>query len=308
MAINLEVFFMNNFNILNLQKKKNPKIYGYRESFVTALKNRLNNESLNITVDLINFEDTRANVLIDDTIVGMIVSYYENIEMPEDIILYFIPNLSFFNFIQRNEIEHFINLSNQFMRAYVETINLDYPNPEQRSGHKNLGDFHFPKNEIIDKTFDDFDIDLSSSKTRYFSGHFMDKPISFIENSRFIFNLIKEEDSFKLIDDFKMSIKNRGQSMFAIIGVSQASLHQNNRMFSVSLEKRDNLYKINHDYHQPLHNISFKSTENIPDMAAFVSIICYYSIMKTINIEIPSFEDFLGNKSKYQKLIEMTVF
>lgn len=308
---------MSNFQIINLQKKKIPTIYEYMEAFLIALKKRLNNESLSVLVELIKFEDTQANVLIDNTVVGMLSTYYQDIEQmklkeimetPNNVLLYFIPNLSFFSFLNSDDRGHFIKLSNDFMRAYVNTIQLDVPTSEQLFRNKACGDYHFPKNEIVDKSIDSFDIEISSSKTRFFYGSFMNRPISFIENSRLIFNLVKEQNSFKLIDDFKMSIKNREEPVFVVLGVDYASFHKSNSMFCVSLEKRDDVYKINHDYYKPIHNISFNEKENIPDMKAFVSIVCYYSFMKSKNMETPSFEHFLTNATEYKKLIEMTVF
>ena len=281
---------MRNFNMINLKKLGNPTIYSKRDSFISALEKRLNNEDLIVSVDLIKFEDTRANVLINDIVVGIIVSYYENIEIPDGVLLYFVPNIIFFKFIDMENVEYFINLSNQFMGSYIKNIDIK-DNVKKPAAKK----------------FEDFDFDLSSSKITNFSGLFSNRKIECAENSRFVFNLVEDGDSFKLIDDFKMSITNRAMTMFAILGIQDYSIFESNRMFSASLSKNGETYSLNHECSDPLHSIRFTVNDPIPDMADYVSVIFYYSIMKTHNLELPSIEEFVNKFDDYKQVIEMSL-
>jgi hypothetical protein len=281
---------MSDFKMINLKKMGNPTIYSKRDSFIYALDQKLDNEDLVVSVDLIRFEDTRANVLINDTVVGMIVSYYENIEIPDGVLLYFVPNINFFKFIDMSHIENFINLSNQFMDAYVENITIK-PTVKQMGA----------------KQFEDFDFDLSASKTNYISGTVFNKKIECVESSRFVFNLIKDGSSFMLVDDFKMTIKNRSATMFDIIGTQDYAIFESNKMFSASLSKNGDTYRLNHECADSLHSISFSEHDPIPDMRDYISVIFYYSIMKTNKLETPSIEDFVSNFNDYKQVIEMSL-
>lgn len=266
---------------------KNPTVYAYKDSFITALKSRLGNPELDVSVEWIKFEDTRANVLVENELVGMIVSYYEDKKIPDDILLYFIPNISFFKFVNHKDITNFIDLSNEFMRSYLEVVT---PN----------GDF-----KVAEKTFDDFNLDVSEKKSRIFSGLFLNTEFNFNETSRLIFSLVVNNESFKLIDDFKMTIKNRGFTMFSILGIQEKSLFETNKMFSVSFEKNDDIYQLKQNYSKPLHSVDFMSTNVVPNMTDFISIVFHYSIMETKTIELPLFEDFINRKDEYRKIIEM---
>lgn len=268
---------------------KNPTVYAHKDSFITALKARLNNPLLEISVEWIKFEDTRANVFIDNEMVGSIVSYYEDKKIPDNILLYFIPNISFFKFVNSEDVTTFINLSNRFMKAYVEVVTL-------------IGDV-----KVAEKSFNDFNLDVSEKKSRIFTGLFLNTEFNFNETSRFIFSLVVDNQSFKLIDDFKMTIKNRGMTMFEILGVKEQSLFDKNKMFSVSLEKNDDIYQFKQNYSNPVHFVDFKNTDNIPNMADFISIVFHYSIMETKKIDLPLFEDFINKKDEYSKIIEMNL-
>jgi hypothetical protein len=281
---------MSDFKEINLKKIGNPTIYRHKDSFIKALEDRLNNENLSVTVNWRKFEDTRADVLIDNTVVGMIVSYYENLEIPDDVILYFIPNIDFFKFVNIDNIEHFIKLSNQFLESYVENISVN----------KNV-------NEVKLKKFEDFDLDLSASQKSELSGMVFNRKIECTEKSRFVFNLIKDGSSFKLVDDFKMSIKNRSATMFDIIGTQDYAIFESNRMFSASLLKNGDTYYLNHEYSDPLHSLSFNKNDSIPDMKRFISVLFYYSIMKTNKLEMPNVDDFINRFDDYKQVIEMSI-
>lgn len=281
---------MSDFKEINLKKIGNPTIYRHKDSFIKALEDRLNNENLSVTVNWRKFEDTRADVLIDNTVVGMIVSYYENLEIPDDVILYFIPNIDCFKFVNIDNIEHFIKLSNQFLESYVENFSVN----------KNV-------NEVKLKKFEDFDLDLSASQKSELAGMVYNRKIECVENSRFVFNLIKDGSSFMLVDDFKMIIKNRSATMFDIIGTQDYAIFESNKMFSASLSKNGDTYRLNHECAEPLHSISFSEHDPIPDMRDYISVIFCYSIMKTIKLEIPSIEDFVSNFNDYKQVIEMSL-
>lgn len=266
---------------------KNPTVYAYKDSFIIALKARLGNPDLKVSVEWIKFEDTRANVLVENELVGMIVSYYEDKKIPDDILLYFIPNISFFKFVKHKDVDTFIDLSNEFMYSYLKVVT---PN----------GDF-----KVSEKTFDDFNLDVSEKKSRIFSGLFLNTEFNFNETSRLIFSLVVNNESFKLIDDFKMTIKNRGMTMFSILGIQEQSLFETNKMFSVSFEKNDDVYQLKQNYSKPVHFVDFKRPDDAPNMADFLSIVFHYSIMETKKIELPLFEDFINKKDEYRQIIEM---
>ena len=276
--------------MINLKKIGNPTIYAKRDSFITALSKRLNNENLVVSVDLIRFEDTRANVLINDTVVGMIVSYYENVEIPDGVLLYFIPNIEFFKFVDMSNVEHFIKLSNQFMEAYADNVSMNDD-----------------VNKIAVKKFEDFDFDLSTSKKISLSGMIFNRKVNFTETSRFVFHLIKDDDSFKLVDDFKILIKNSGATTFSILGFNDGVLLESNRMFTASLTKNDEIYRLNHECSAPLHSLSFKESDSIPDMKRFICILFYHSIMKTNKIEMPNVDDFINKFDDYKQVVEMSL-
>lgn len=266
---------------------KNPTVYAYKDSFITALKARLANPLLEVSVEWIKFEDTRANVLINNEMVGTIVSYYEDKKIPDNILLYFIPNISFFKFVNSEDVTTFINLSNKFMKSYVEVVTL-------------IGDV-----KVVEKSFDDFNLDVSEKKNRIFPGIFLNSEFNFNETSRFIFSLVADNESFKLIDDFKMTIKNRGMTMFSILGIQEQSLFEANKMFSVSFEKNDDIYQLKQNYSKPVHFVDFKITDDVPNMVDFISIVFHYSIMETKKIDLPLFEDFINKKDEYSEIIEM---
>lgn len=276
--------------MINFKKMANPIIYANRDSFIYALCKRLNNEDLVVSVDLIKLEDTRANVLINDTVVGMIVSYYEDVEIPDGVLLYFIPNIEFFKFVDMSNVENFIKLSNQFVESYTYNISIDNT-----------------AKTIDVKKFEDFDFDLSASKKTHISGIIFNRKVNCTESSRFVFNLIKEADSFTLVDDFKMIIKNCGPTMFSILGFKDSSIFESNRMFSASLSKNGETYSLNHECSNPLHSIKFTASDPVTDMSDYISVIFYYSIMKTQKLELPSIEAFINKIDDYKQIIEMSI-
>jgi len=280
---------------------KNPTLYQNKSSFINSLKDKLNNDNFEVSVSLKKFDDISADVLINGSVVGIVSSYGECEELPKDVILSFVPDVNFFSLVNWSNVKEFVSLSNNFMKAYINTISLNntHYTDEERAI---LGEFHFPSNEKIDKTLDD----CNSFAIRYFAGSFLGESIDFQELSRISFNLVQIGESFNLIDNFKMDITTRNPSILILSSIRNSNFKPSDQ-FCFSLEKKGDIFSIKHKCHNSLHSICFNRFENKPNMNDFISNICYYVYMNDKQSDIPSFEDFLKTAAEYKQVFEMSL-
>lgn len=260
-------------------KKKFSTIYQYQNEFINALKMKLNNNNLNISIDLLHLDDALVDVFINNILVGVISSHTE-----ENNILSFIPDPAFFNFAKILEVDEFVKLSNKFIMSYVKTIAIS------------------DLNNLNEKNVDNF----NSFICHHYNGIFMDKHVGFSESSMISFNLVKHGNNYQFVDDFHIKIEPRDFSI-VLLSVSRCEVLPFSKLLGFSLEKKNSTFCLKHDDSLVTHFINFENNEKMPDITNFISNVVYYVAMQYQKMEIPTFKDFCESPDEYKKIFEMTL-
>lgn len=268
---------------MTLNLRKNPTVYDKIDVFIEAMNNKLKNKKNRVSVNFIKFEDTRAEVFINDIFMGKIVSYYEDIKIPDDILLYFHPEFAFFRYIDMAEIDFFIKHSNELLNCYHQEA-------------QSLSPFKV-------KNIFDYNWDHSRQLKQLFSGHFNLKSKKYFECSRITFSLIKVGDNVKLVDDFRMFVGDPASPLPSSVPQHLTPI----KPYSISFSKFDNLYSFKHADKDPVYVVDFENHADVPNLSTFVTIVKNYSCMRQHHIELPAFEDFLNNLDDYKKIIQMSI-
>lgn len=249
--------------------------------FIASFRKKIVNEDANVTVADLELGGTRASVKVDNIRVGKIISYFSNIDFSQETYLYFFPDYSYFEYCKMDSVQQFLDYSSQFLTNTLVTLKVIDEKTE------------VPMKKILDYRFD------LQFEERSFIGHFCSYETSFNESGRIIYRLVKENDYFKMVDDFKYSINNNTIDIFDIKKYSN--------LFSILLVKDDDMYRLSDDACTSIYSFEFSESESLPDIQYFADIIFYYAVMIETGMDCPPFEEYLSNLNDYKKIVEMSI-
>jgi len=252
------------------------------DGLVNSFKLKLKNQKSVVTVEDFQYGDTQAVVCVNNIRVGRIISYFSNMSLPDHVKLYFFPDYAFFDHCQMKSINQFLNYSSQLLKNTLITLNVL------------KSDDALPQKKLLDFRFD-FAQDLS----KHFYATFCSNETCFYENGQIIYQLVFENNQFKLVDYFKYSINNHTDNIFAMKPFTN--------LLSVLLRKEDDMYSISDDsLTTMIYQIEFSEDDTLPDITYFTDIVFYYTVMIETNMERPTFEDYVSNVAQYKKIIQMS--
>lgn len=252
------------------------------DTFTIAFKKRLLNENAMVTVQSLQHGDTQGILSIDNVRVGRLISYFSDRLLPDGTYLYFFPDYSFFDYCKMDSLTQFLEYSSQLLKNTLVTLNV--LKETDKTPQKGLLDFRF---------------DLRHEDKQFY-GTLCSETICFNETGNLVYRMIEDGDDFKIIDDFKYSIHNNTLNFFDI--------KRFNNLLSVLIIKEDDMYCICDNSSQTvIHSIEFTSNDLFPNIKHFADIVFYYSVMREISMELPSFEDYINNLDEYKKIVEMSI-
>lgn len=252
--------------------------------FISVLKNRLLNKESIIDIKSDNKND--FHVYIDGISAGILSNKQdEDIKKCPYTLCYFLPNILYFDLIDKTSINGFVNVTQKLSMSFDDILDPD--NPER------------PK----DRKLRDFGFDLNG-KNVYHRFKFDNEFVCFKENLSITFKVIKQNGVVYIIDNFKTSILSSSIMNFKLLGITEIK-NLNDNINMVVLKNNDN-YTLTHQYQDYLPTIVF-DIDTIPNFDEIISFVVDYTLMIKHNIELPSINEFNKNKKRYKDLIEMTL-
>jgi hypothetical protein len=251
------------------------------EDFKKYFHLKIKDKKTNIDVIDLKLGDTQAVVTIDNVRVGKLYAYFSDREMPQDTIMYFFPDYSFFDHCHMNAIHQFMKYSEELLKNTLVTLNVDNKD-----------------SSLVIKKVLDYRFDLQKEEDPFYV-NFCSKDCTFFESGNLVYRFVKHDDEFKLIDDFQYCINNNMQSMLDV--------NRYTSLLSVILVKEDNMYAIKDNSYINIYSIEFDENDPLPDITHFADLVFYYAIMNEFKIECPVFEDFFAKIEDYKKIVEMHI-
>lgn len=243
--------------------------------FVIAIKNRM--LSPNHVVIIKENYMNEQNIYIDDCLSGKLFKRSGHV--------YFFPRINFFDLIDKNTINDFINVTQKLVDSFDNVID---PKNDNKMQCRRLENFGF---NLIGETI--YHNHISSNLK-----------IMVKENLSIVFKFVKENGLFILVDNFRVSMKNKGLIDFALLGFKENDDLYERLNISVITENKK--YKLINEYKEYLPEIIF-NMDNIPNFENIVSVVMDYTLMLINHIELPPLIEFKENKERYKNLIEMAL-
>lgn len=252
------------------------------DGFINSFQATLKKEKSVVTIESLEYGDTQAVVCVDNIRVGKIISYFSNMTFPDSVKLYFFPDYAFFDYCKIKAVNQFLDYATQLLKSTLVT--LDILKDSDVAPRKGLLDFRF-----------DFNQDLS----KHFYATFCSKETCFYETGYLTYKLLYEGEQFKFVENFKYSINNHTDNIFAMKPFTN--------LLSVLLRKDDDIYTLCDDsLTQMIYQLKFNEDEKLPDITHFADIVFYYTVMIETNMERPSFDVYLANLADYKNIIQMS--
>lgn len=252
------------------------------KGFISAMSGRLINSDLKVELKS-HYKDV-VHVYIDGVEVGKLSEQtVEHLNKRPTTLCYFLPNILFFDFIDKKPINDFVKVTQELSMSLDDVFDPNNPNKPQDLKLRDFG----------------FDLCGENISHRY---KFDNQYVYFNENLSMTFKVVKHNGVVCIIDNFKTSILNSSVINFKVLGITE--IQDNN--INMAVTKNNDNYIFTHQYEDYRPAIVF-DIDHMPDFTEIISFVVNYTLMMKHNIELPLMTEFNENKERYKNLIEMAL-